>query len=98
MLQVVTANRLVEGDVVYLTRNGQWSGWLGEGCIADGDQESETLMATAERAVHDQVVVEPYTIEVITEDGTVRARRYKERIRASGPTIRTDLGKQAARG
>lgn len=98
MLQVVTANRLVEGDVVYLTGDGRWSERLGDACLADDQKKTDTLMETAEQAVAAQVVVAPYAIDVIAEEGTVRARRYREHIRASGPTIRTDLGKQAAQG
>ncbi len=98
MLQVVTANRLVEGDVVYLTEDGQWSEGIDTACLADNEQKADALMETAEAAVTAQVVVAPYAIDVIAEDGGVRALRYREHIRASGPTIRTDLGKQAAQG
>jgi hypothetical protein len=98
MPQVITANRLVDGDVVYLTGDGRWSEWLGDGCLADDGQQADALMETAEKAVAAQVVVAPYAIDVAVEDGTIRASRYREQIRASGPTIRTDLGKQAARG
>jgi hypothetical protein len=98
MPQVITANRLVDGDVVYLTGDGRWSEWLGDGCVADDEQQADTLMEAAERAVAAQVVVAPYAIDVAVEGGTIRASRYREQIRASGPTIRTDLGKQAARG
>ena len=98
MLQVVTANRLVDGEVVYLAADGHWSEWIGDGCLADDSQRLDSLMETAEKAVATQIVVAPYAIDVIIEDGNVRARRYREYIRASGPTIRADLGKQAARG
>lgn len=98
MIKVVTANRLVDGDVVYLTEEGHWSERLGDACLADDKARSDALMATAERAAAAHIVVAPYAIDVVVEEGAVRASRYRERIRASGPTIRTDLGKQAARG
>jgi len=98
MLQVITANRLVEGDVVYLTGDGQWSERLSDACLADDEQKTDALMETAEQAVAAEKIVEPYTIDVIAEEGSVRACRFREQIRASGPTIRTDLGKQAAQG
>ncbi len=98
MLQVVTANRLVEGDVVYLTGDGQWSERLNDACLAVDKQKTDSLMDIAERAVAAEIVVAPYAIDVMAEDGTVRALRYREHIRASGPTIRADLGKQAAQG
>ena len=98
MPQVITANRLVDGDVVYLTGDEQWSELLSRACLAEDKRESDRLMEIAERAVSAQLVVAPYVIDVIAEEGTIRARRYREHIRASGPTIRTDLGKQAAQG
>ncbi len=98
MLEVVTANRLDDGEVVYLTREGHWSQWIGDACLAEGEQQTAALMVTADKAVAAHIVVAPYAIEVIVENGMVRARRYREHIRASGPSVRTDLGKQAARG
>lgn len=95
---MVTANRLVDGGVVYLTGDGHWCERIGGGCLADDKQRLDSLMETAEKGVAARIVVAPYAIEVIIENGTVRARRYREHIRASGPTIRTDLGKQAAWG
>lgn len=96
MYQVVTANRLDDGDVVYLTPDGQWSARLNDACLAGVKEKTDALLAIGRQSVAAQVVVEPYAIDVIAEEGTVRASRYREHIRASGPTIRTDLGKQAA--
>jgi len=95
MLQVVTANRLLEGDVVYLTGDGQWSERLVEACLVDDEQKAAALLETAEQAVAAQAIVAPYAIDVFTEDGAIRAGCYRERIRAGGPTVRTDLGKQS---
>jgi hypothetical protein len=98
MHQVVTANRLDDGDVVYLTSDGQWSALLSDACLAGDKQKTDALLEIGRQSVAAQVVIEPYAIDVIAEEGTVRASRYREHIRASGPTIRADLGKQAARG
>jgi hypothetical protein len=42
------------------------------------------------------VVVEPYAIEVIRDAGDVRPVRYRERIRAFGPSIHPDFAKRPA--
>lgn len=54
-------------------------------------------MAMAERAVADRLVVTPYLIAVEHGPAGLRASHIKERIRALGPTVRPDLGRQAAR-
>lgn len=95
--QVATANRLVDGVVVYLTPDGRWSEWIDDARIAEGDDEGEKLLAAATPSVAARIVVEPYLIEVTDEGGAIRPARYREIIRASGPSNRTDLGKQAER-
>ena len=44
-----------------------------------------------------RIVVDPYEIEVDTGTGSPVPVRFREKIRALGPTVRLDLGKQARR-
>jgi sulfite reductase (NADPH) hemoprotein beta-component len=44
------------------------------------------------------VIVDPYTIEVKVEDGLPVPAAFRERVRALGPTIHEDMGKQTAGG
>ena len=60
--KAATANRLREGDIVYLTRKGEWSSDLQEAWVIEGD-DSE-LVGWAEKAVKDRHVVDAYIIEV----------------------------------
>ena len=83
---VITANRLDDGSVVYFTNDGQWSIWLSEAGIADGDTQADTFLAAAVSGDADAVVIEPYSIEVRTEGATIKPVRYREAIRAKGPT------------
>ncbi len=91
--QAVTANRLTDGVVVYLTPSGDWSE-----CVADAAWSSEKtgqqgLLAQAEG---DGRVVGPYAFAVDLDDrGRPYATSNREIIRSHGPSIRTDLGKQA---
>jgi hypothetical protein len=96
--QLVTANRLVDGAVVYLAEGNVWSERIGGGRLAANKEEGVALLAAAERAVAERKVVDPYLIDVVVEGDTPRAVRFRERIRASGPPVRPDLGKQATRG
>jgi len=94
-LQVVTANRLVDGLVVYLGDDG-WSERIADGRVAEDKDTSEALLVEAQRWVAERVIVAPYLIDVAEEGGTLRAIRNREVIRSRGPTVRTDLGKQAS--
>ncbi|MEQ8666254.1 MAG: DUF2849 domain-containing protein [Rhodospirillales bacterium] len=94
--QVVTANRLTDGAVVYFTVDGQWSIWLSEAGIAESETEGEALLASAQEAVDANVVVEPYLIEVRSEGSTIKPVRYREAIRSKGPTTHPHHGRDAA--
>ena len=83
--KVATANRLREGDLVYLIKKGGWSSKLQEAWVIEGD-DSE-LVRCAEKAVKDRAVVDAYIIEVDCIDGEICARTQRERIRAAGPTV-----------
>ena len=92
--KVVTANRLNDGAVVYLAPEGRWSECL-EDSLVGQPEDVAAMMAMAERAVVDRMVVTPYEIDVDGEGADLRPCHIKEVIRAAGPTVRMDLGKQA---
>ncbi len=96
--QVLTANRLADGDVVYLTAAGAWSTSIDEARIADGKEEAAALDAAGAKAAAAQIVVAPYLIDVGEDAGHVVPLRYRERIRAYGPSNRPDLAKHAKAG
>jgi Protein of unknown function (DUF2849) len=93
--QVMTANRLRDGDVVFLTRSGEWALAIDNAVLA---QEPQALAALELRAKADEkatLVTGAYLFEAERIDGKLRAAHIRERIRAQGPTVRLDLGKQA---
>ena len=86
--KVVTANRLRQGGVVYLDAQGGWSDSLRQARVAISEAEADRLLAHAERAVADRLVVIPYLIDVVLVEGAVQPVGTREIIRASGgPTI-----------
>ncbi len=97
-LQVVTANKIGDGRVVYLTRVGGWSERITDGEVSRSDEERDDLMAVAQAMAEIPAVVEPYAIDVVEEAGIVRPVRYREAIRAQGPTTHPAFAKQAAGG
>lgn len=94
--QAVTANRLLDGEVVYLTADNSWTEAFGEAEIADGPEAAEALLARAVPDGFEKQVLEPYLFEAIEDEAVgFRPVSVREIIRAKGPTVRLDLGKQA---
>lgn len=87
--QVVTANRLIDGVVVYWSLSG-WVERLPQAAIFSLD-EAKTTQAKAQGVS----IVDIYFFEVRREGKTIIPASERERIRANGPTVRLDLGKQA---
>jgi Protein of unknown function (DUF2849) len=93
--QVMTANRLRDGEVVFLTRSGEWNERIDEAVLALEPQAQKALEARADEAVKTTLVTGPYFFDAERRDGRIRAVHMRERIRTLGPTVRRDLGKQA---
>lgn len=92
--QVLTANRLRDGAVVYLGDDGQWDTRFDHLRVAADKVEAAALETIGAQAVTDRIVVGPYLIEVGSVGGRVVPLRYRERIRAIGPSTHPDLAKQ----
>ena len=92
--QAVTANRLNDGEVVYYKNNG-WIENFAEAEIADGQEAAEVLLSRACTENMEAFILDPYLFEVAECDNGFKPVSVRENIRANGPTVRTDLGKQA---
>ena len=97
MLQIVTANRLTDGDVVWLGTGGQWVETVEAAQCFDSVKTVAKALELAAQAVSNRLVVEPYEIDVTRAAGRIVPVKLREKIRSQGPTFRTDLGKQAVR-
>jgi hypothetical protein len=94
--QAVTANRLSDGEVIYFAGDDQWTESFDAAKIADGPEASKDLLAAAMPDDYELLLLDPYLFEVIeAENGKFTPASVREVIRAAGPTIRLDLGKQA---
>ena len=85
--QMITANRLADGTVVFLASGGRWVERFEQGRVANNEAEAAALQQIAEAAVTCAEVVAPYLIDVGEIDGRLQPSRYRERIRAEGPSI-----------
>lgn len=91
MTKIVTANRLRDGLVVFLSADGAWSERISDAVGAANEAGAQELMAMAEQSAIECRVVEPYLVEVeIAADGLMPVR-YRESIRVTGPTVQTSL-------
>ena len=93
--QLVTANRLRDGIAVFLTRGGEWSEVIDDAVLAQEPQAAAALEARAREDEKKTIVTGSYLVDAERLNGRVRASHIRERMRALGPTVRTDLGKQA---
>lgn len=96
MKKVLTANRLTDGIAVWLGANGQWIETLDTALIARHQEAADALEDAGKAAFNTNLVVDVDLIDVEEIDGEIYPIRLRERIRAAGPSIRTDLGKQSA--
>jgi len=87
MPQIISANRLIDGIVVYAGRDGAWADALGAAKIFTSKAEAEAALLLAQNDVKRNLVVDPCLVEVSEEARGVRAVTLRESIRARGPTI-----------
>jgi len=93
---IMSANALLDGAVVYYAAGGTWSGRLADAVVAATEDEAAALDDARAAAEASAEVVEPEIVAVGTDaGGKIVPSHYREKIRALGPTIRTDLGPQA---
>jgi len=92
--QMITANRLRDGEVVWW-RDGRWVERLAQATVYADPKEADVQLAAAQKFVADRMVVNPYLFDVRIEGDTIKPASEREIIRAAGPTVRHDLGKQS---
>lgn len=88
MPQIVIANSLTDGFVVFLTENHAWSGNVADAALASDDSSAAQLLKAAQQAEQNNVVIDPYLIEVEVNGAGPKPLEYREYIRAYGPSIK----------
>lgn len=94
-MKALTANRLIDGDVVFW-KSGQWVEGFGDADLFDDPAAAEAAEGQAKSQA--TVVIDPYLIDLMESDGLWTPLSYRERIRALGPTNHPTHGKQAVGG
>ncbi|MBB5517250.1 DUF2849 domain-containing protein [Amphiplicatus metriothermophilus] len=92
-MKAITGNRLTDGVVVYLAPDGTWTERLEKARLFE-KEEAEAALEAARRRVTE--IASVYLIEAEPGGKAAGREALRETIRNAGPTVRPDLGKQAA--
>ena len=85
-LSVASANRLVDGVVVFLDDAGQWTDRLDRAAVSHDGRSAEILLERARAEGFG--VIDPFLVAVTEEeDGRIEPVSLREKIRASGLTF-----------
>ena len=93
--KAVTANRLTDGIVVFYDPSFRWVENLQHAALFASKDEVAAALKRAGSDVTANIVVDPFDFDVIEENGKLRAAHLRDAIRADGPTVHLDHGKQA---
>lgn len=92
--QILTANRLRDGTVLYWTGTG-WTETMAGGAVFEDAGDAKSALDCAAGFVKAREIVNPYLFDVRIDEGVAVPVKEREIVRAAGPTVRRDLGKQA---
>lgn len=83
--KVVTANALLEGDVIYLTETGSWTRSLAKAAVLTEQEDAQQRLQEAEKQVDE--IVGAYLADVTqAEDGCPEPTHFREEFRRTGPS------------
>lgn len=91
MPNVLTANRLEDGVVVYLSTSDEWVSDLTDARVAEDEQSLEALNLIAGQSAADQLIVGAYAMDVDLSNGKPAAKSVREKIRAAHRQTFKDL-------
>ncbi|MCE2563906.1 DUF2849 domain-containing protein [Komagataeibacter sp. FNDCF1] len=86
---VITANRLLDGRIVWLSAQG-WSELISHARVF-GNSEIESAIKQASTAAAARTVVGIYGVQLDPDAAGITPLTVRERIRAFGPTVHPDF-------
>jgi Protein of unknown function (DUF2849) len=82
--KVVTANHLLEGDVIYLTATDDWSRTLSEAEVITDEAHAQVRLLDAERQAN--IIVGAYLADVALGATGPEPTHFREDFRRTGPS------------
>ncbi|MEM5477212.1 DUF2849 domain-containing protein [Pacificibacter sp. AS14] len=89
--KIVTANALLEGDVIYLSETGTWVRALSDAALFDTQDNAEERLAFAAK---DGFAVGAYLVDAVAGENGPEPTHFREDFRRTGPSNHNH-GKQA---
>ncbi|KFL88670.1 hypothetical protein AmDm5_2672 [Acetobacter malorum] len=87
---VITANRLLDGRIVWLAADGQWATLIEDAKLYSNSAVEEALKACNARA-QEEALVGIYGVQVTQTASGPLPVTSRERIRAAGPSVHPDF-------
>lgn len=92
--KVVTANHLLDGDVIYLTKDSEWSRNHATAHLLTDEDDANQWLAKA--TAQEGFLVGAYLADAVLDDaGKPSPVHFREEFRSRGPSNYPDHGKQA---
>ena len=86
--QVFTGQSLINGDVLFMAKDGSWSRDLQVAVVATSAEEVEGLERQAQQAIEENLVIDVYPFVVVKNAaGKLEPEHIREKLRATGPSI-----------
>ncbi|GGE47685.1 DUF2849 domain-containing protein [Actibacterium pelagium] len=82
--KVVTANALIEGDVIWLTANDQWTRCMDDAELIEDEAHAQLRLLVAEGQL--DKVVGPYLADAVSGDAGPAPTHFREEFRTRGPS------------
>lgn len=89
-MQIVTANRLIDGRVVFRTAAGAWVEAITAAAVIDVAAATEAVKASA-ADVEARLIVDPYAVDMVESAEGLTPKSMREKIRAGGPTSGSEV-------
>jgi hypothetical protein len=93
MNQVITANRLADGAVVFVGQRQMWVERLAEATVFSDQESSAAALLSAQKDEQANLVIDVYAVDVAARSGGLAPVKLREAIRAQGPTVKPEHGK-----
>ena len=93
--RVITANRLLDGEVVYKAKGERWVTRVSQAELLNDDTQCQNALQWATQQEEQCVTTGAYVIDVFYHKGIVPVS-LRETIRSQGPTSEKWVGKQSA--
>jgi len=94
-MRILTANRLIDGRVVFRDADGRWVEAFDAAAVFDA-AAAETALAAAEADVAARLIVGPYAVAVTEVEGRREPEAMREKIRVTGPTSGSEAAARLA--